>query len=97
MPTRLYALPAQLPDAELTVSFDWGGFLALLPGDSIASYTVTAEAGVTLGTPTDAANVIYARISGGTAGTTYRVTCKVTTANGEIDSMVAAIAVAVAS
>jgi hypothetical protein len=94
MPTALYSLGSQLPTAVLTASFDWAGFLALLPGDSIATYPVTAEAGITVGTPRLADDVVYVRISGGTAGTTYRVTCTVTTGEGESDSMVAVVTVA---
>jgi hypothetical protein len=94
MPTRLYAIPPQLPTAVLTASFDWTGFLALLPGDTIDTFSVTAEAGVTLGTPSRVGSEIFVRISGGTAGTTYRVTCTVTTGGGESDSMVAVVTVA---
>lgn len=94
MPTRLYAFPAQLPTAGLTARFGWAPFLALLPGDSIATFEVTADPGITLGTATIDDAEVYVRISGGTAGQTYKVTCTVVTANNETDSMVATVTVA---
>jgi hypothetical protein len=94
MATRLYSLGSQLPADVRTVEFDWTAFLALLPGDSIASYPVTADSGITLGTPSIADDVVYVRVSGGTAGTSYRVTCTVTTTNGEVEGMVAVVTVA---
>lgn len=99
MTTRLYQLQPQLPTAALTHSFDWSDFMALLPTDTLksAGVDVTGDAGITVSAPTLADDVVYARISGGTAGTTYTVTCSIETDGGEMDSMVAQITIADAS
>lgn len=100
MSTRLYHLQPQLPTAELTHEFDWTAFMALLPDtDAIATgnVAVTADAGITVSAHTLEGHKVYVKISGGTAGTTYRVTCTVTTDEGQTDAMVAEIAIANAS
>lgn len=96
MTTRLYQLQPQLPTAALTHAFDWSDFMALLNGDTlvIGGVTVTADTGITVSSATLDADIVYVRISGGTAGTTYRVTCAIETEGGEKDSMVAEITVA---
>jgi hypothetical protein len=59
-------------------------------GETIASTTVTAEAGLTVGTATPVATAdsdtsVVAWLEGGTAGTTYAVTCQIVTSAGRTD------------
>ncbi len=54
-------------------------------GETITAQTITADAGITVGAPTEDAGVITVRVSGGTAGATYRVACRITTSGGNID------------
>ena len=52
--------------------------------DTIATQTVTADTGITVGTVSNASGVVKAWISGGTDGQTYKVTCTMTSAGGRI-------------
>ena len=69
-----------------TLSFDFlgGGYgtstCKLKSGDTVASITsLTADAGVTIGTPSLVGNVVSVQVSGGIHGSTYFVQCNVTT------------------
>lgn len=72
------------PDALLDYSFDFTEYLAP-DNDSIVSVLFVLEAGLTeehsSHTPTGA--VVW--ISGGVAGSTMRVTCRITTSGGRVD------------
>ena len=68
------------PDAELPYDWDWSEWL----GDDaeIASITVTAETGLDVDDSdivTPANQVVRVWLSGGDAGESYKVTCRVTT------------------
>ena len=52
--------------------------------DTIATQTVTADTGVTVGTVSNASGVVKAFVSGGTDGVTYKVTCTMTSAGGRV-------------
>lgn len=69
------------PNETLDYNFDFS--LWMPTGDSIASSTVTADAGITLGTKTNTGNTVQQFISGSTEGT-YKVTCRITTTQGRI-------------
>lgn len=58
---------------------DW-----LVGGDTISTRTVTAESGLTVASSaiTDDSTSVTVWLSGGTAGTSYRVSCRVVTAGG---------------
>lgn len=74
------------PSATLDYSIDWSAWLP--SGDTIASATWTATAGLTVESspaPSVASGIATAWLSGGTAGTRYVVTCQVTTAAGRVD------------
>ena len=75
--------------ARLDYSFDFKKWLQGV-GDTIAAYAVesetTGEGGVTVEAPSHSAGVVTAFISGGTAGTDYKITCTITTTAGRIDS-----------
>lgn len=72
------------PDAELDYSWDWTAWLA--DAETITTATVTvAPAGLTVEPATHAAGVVTAWMSGGTVGTRYQATCRVTTNQGRTD------------
>ena len=71
------------PGASLGYSWDWSAWLAGI-SDTISTTTVTGD-GFTIGTPSHAAGIVTARISGGAVGQTIGVTCQITTAAGLID------------
>ena len=69
--------PIEVQDYD--VSFvDW---LAALT-DTAASHTVTAETGITVDSSTLTAGVVKVWLSGGTDGTTYKITAKIVTTGG---------------
>ena len=52
--------------------------------DTAASHTVTAEAGITIDSSSLTAGVVQVWLSGGTDGTTYKITATITTAAGRV-------------
>ena len=77
------------PDASLPFGFDWSQWVTT--GDSVSSCSVeiTSPSGdaapITAGTPAVSSNITSAVLSAGTAGNSYTVTFRVTTASGYID------------
>src|SRR5690349_6756578 len=69
--------------AAEVLKFVWD-FTALLNGDTIAgSATLSVPAGLTAsGAATNTSTAVTQKISGGTVGTQYTVTCTVTTTTG---------------
>ena len=66
------------PDAVLDYTFDWVEWLA---GDAIMSYTITVPSGITKNSDSEvSAGKIQMFLSGGTAGVTYPIACKISTA-----------------
>lgn len=66
-----------------TVSFDFTN--KLKTGDSVSGSptpTITADVGITAGSPSLVGNVVSVQLSGGTNGTRYNVACNVTTTPG---------------
>lgn len=72
---------------------DFSRFSEIINNDTIASSSIPAVSGLTIGTPSTlttsidgvpANKGVKVNISGGTAGTTYTVDCQVTTAAGSI-------------
>jgi len=64
---------------------DWSNFLAST--ELIASVTVTAGAGLTVGATDFTGQVARVRLSGGTAGNTYALTCLIGTTSNETFSV----------
>ncbi len=64
---------------------DWSNFLA--EAETIASVVFTATWGLTVGTTDFSGKVARARLSGGTAGSSYAVTCVITTSSSETFSV----------
>jgi len=60
---------------------DWTAFLATT--ELISSVSVTADTGLTVGATDFTDKVARVRLSGGTAGNTYAVTCLITTSSNE--------------
>ena len=64
---------------------DWTNFLA--DAETIASVAFTASSGLTVGTTDFTTKVARARLSGGTACSSYAVTCVITTSSSETFSV----------
>lgn len=76
---------------KLDYPCDWSDWLPA--GDSIASYEVTAQTGITLVSDERAGAVVVAWLSGGRHGFTYLVRFRITTAAGRIEERTIAVAV----
>lgn len=72
------------PQAVLDYIFDWAAWLTDI-SDTLATHVVTPDAGITLDSSSIVGSTVVAWLSGGTAGTTYRVACKITTTGGRTD------------
>ena len=71
------------PDAVLDYQWDWSAWLS--DDDSITSYTVTVDDGLTLDTDTNTSTAVTAWFSGGTIGERYDATAHIITADGRED------------
>ena len=71
------------PDSVLDWAWDWSAWLA--EGEQITEATVIADDGLTVSDPIRDGAVVTVWVSGGEAGQTYRMTCRVTTSQGRID------------
>lgn len=59
--------------SSLDYAFDWSDW------SPIASYTITADAGITVLGDSEINNIVTILLSGGTVGETYDITCEITT------------------
>jgi hypothetical protein len=82
------------PDAVLDYKFDWQALTNgtgtsdwLASGETIASHTIDADAGITVDSSaqTDANTSVTVWLSGGTVGSDYRVRCEVVTSASRTD------------
>jgi len=74
------------PSAQLPYVWDWTDWLSQVGAVSISSATVTVDTGVTkVGAVAISGALVTQVITGGTAGTSYKATCQVTTNNALID------------
>lgn len=77
---------AKDPNAVLDYGVDWGvAFNSWLAGETIASVAWTVPAGLTLTSQSNSDTVAKVRLSGGTVGVTYAITCRITTNTGQIE------------
>ena len=87
---------AKDPAAVLDFTFDWSDWLAT--GETISTFTVTPDTGITLGTgdkaPSQANGIITYWLTGGTDGTAYKVVCQIVTSAGRTDERYVWISVA---
>lgn len=67
------------PNAVLDYTFDWTEWLDGV-ADTLADKAITADAGITVVTSSIVGKKVVVVLSGGTVGTTYKVTCRITTA-----------------
>lgn len=72
------------PDAILDYTFDWAPYL-LPTTDTIATATWLPDAGLTVVSQSHTASTATAFVSGGTAGQSLNLTCRITTAGGRTD------------
>jgi len=79
------------PQAVLDYAFDWSAWLAA--GETITAHTVTPPTGITVDSHAEAAGVVTAWLSGGTAGVVYRIVCHITTSAARQDDRTITIAV----
>lgn len=75
--------PVKDPQATLRHGISWADWLG--EGETIASQAVTAQAGIVVDQVAQADGIVSYRISGGSAGVDYIVTCRITTSLGNID------------
>jgi hypothetical protein len=71
------------PDKKADWVFRWNDVTA--SGDSIASYVITVETGITLVSDSKTTADVTVWLSGGTPGQTYTVSCKIVTTAGRED------------
>jgi len=75
------------PDATLDYYIEWASWIST--GDAIDDVEWTADTGITIGSgeyaPIVSGTKATVWLSGGTLGTKYRVTCRLTTTGGRID------------
>ena len=75
--------PLKDPSAVLDYVFDWTGWLAT--SETIANHTITADTGIVVDSSTENAGIVTVWLSGGEAGTNYKVACLITTTAGRTD------------
>ncbi len=81
------------PDDILNYTWDFSDWLGT--GESISSYSFPDfPSGLTLVTDCNTSSAVTARISGGTAGTTYSITCRVVTDAGQTKDVTISLPVA---
>lgn len=80
------------PDAVLDFGFDWkpkthgtGSMDWLETRETISSYVITAETGITVDSDSENDGAVIVWLSGGTIGEWYSVTCRIVTSSGRKD------------
>ena len=73
------------PDAVLDWQFDWSDWLADSETISTPTITITPTGELAAGTPGINSGVVRVWLTGGTAGETYLVACKIVTSAGRTD------------
>lgn len=70
------------PSDVLDYTVNWANWLT--GGATITAAVFTVETGITLGATSNTTTTAKARLSGGTVGAQYTITCQVTLTTGEI-------------
>jgi hypothetical protein len=87
----MHKFPPKDPDSKLFYRFDWAALTNgtgdsdwLAEGETITSYSLIA-AGITVDSDSliDDDTAVLVKLSGGTAGTTVTVTCRIVTSTGQ--------------
>lgn len=71
------------PDATLDYGLDWSGWLQ--DSETISTAVWTVPTGITKSSQQESSTETVIWLSGGTAGTNYNLSCKITTSSGRID------------
>jgi hypothetical protein len=71
------------PHATLDYAFDWTEWLQT--NETINSYVLTVDAGITKESDTENAGIVTVWLSSGTLGTTYNIACRITSSLGRTD------------
>lgn len=71
------------PDAVLDYQWDWSNWLA--EGDTISSYDIDEDTGITVDSSSNDDDSVTVWLSGGTAGENYTVRCEIVTSDGRTD------------
>ena len=79
--------PLKDPSADLDYAFNWRPDTKpwLEADETIASYIVTPDTGITVDSSTESDGKVTVWLSGGTAGINYKVACLITTSAGRTD------------
>jgi len=72
------------PDAVLDYGFDWSDWLDT--DETISASTWTVEDGITQDSESETTSVTTIWLSGGTAGTTYRIVNEIVTSDGRTEN-----------
>lgn len=80
------------PDGVLDFAFDWDTWAAV--AETISSYTIDADSGITVDSDSESSNVITVWLSGGVAGQTYAVRCEIVTNQSRTDERTMLVKVA---
>mgnify|MGYP001105171166 CR=1 FL=1 len=81
------------PDAVLDYKFDFTTN-CLATSETISSHTVTVDTGITKDSDSESSGVVTVWLSGGTAGNSYDVACKIVTNASRTDERTITIKVA---
>lgn len=73
------------PNADLDYQLDWSAWLKKAGNDTLATVVWTIPAGLTKDSEAHTTTTATIWLSGGVVGTSYTVTCSITTANGRED------------
>lgn len=76
------------PDAVLDYKFDWNDADRgpwLQTGESITSHVITVDAGITKDSDSESDGAVTVWLSGGSAGESYDIACKIVTALNRTD------------
>lgn len=76
---------AKDPDAILDYTMDWSSWLDAAGGDTIATATWTLPAGISTVGNSKSLTETTIWLSGGTAGTSYAILCRITTVGGRTE------------
>jgi len=68
------------PDAVLDYAFDWSSWLAT--GETITSYTITEDTGITVDSDSNTDDTVTVWLSGGIANVRYKIVCHIVTSAG---------------
>lgn len=72
------------PQAVLDYIFDWTAWLDDI-SDALSTHVVTVPTGISLDSSSIVGKTVVAWLSGGVAGTTYKIQCKITTTGARTD------------